>query len=94
VADSSARVTVVPTATTRPPAARVPVTTRAVAAGTANRSGAGGSCSSGLETPVCSTSGSTAMPRATSRTSSRSVNGRPALAISALPISCGPTGVA
>jgi len=85
VAVSSARVTVVPTATTRWPALRVSFTSRAVTSGTANRSGYGGSCSSGLETPVCRTIGTTGMPRVMSRTRSRSVNGRPALAISALP---------
>ncbi len=74
-----------PTATTRRPAARVLVTSRAVAAGTVKRSGCGGSCGSWLDTPVCSSIGATATPRAISRTRVRSVSGRPALAISALP---------
>ena len=54
-------------------------------AGTTNRSGSGGSCSSGLETAACSTIGATTMPRAISRTSRGAVKGRPALGISALP---------
>jgi len=37
------------------------------------------------ETPVCSVSGATRIPRATSAVTSSGVNGRPALAISALP---------
>ena len=56
-----------------------------MSAGTRNRSGWGGSGRSGLETPACSTIGATVTPRAIRRTSSGAVNGRPALAISALP---------
>ena len=84
-ADSRARTTVVPTATTRRPASRVLFTSRAVTAGTVNRSGCGGSCDSWLDTPVSRTIGATGTPRVISRTSARSVSGRPALAISALP---------
>lgn len=84
-ADSSARATVVPTATTRPPAARALATRRAVAGGTSKRSGVGGSGSSGLETPACRTIGATVTPRATNRTTNGVVKGRAALAISALP---------
>ncbi len=82
---SSARTTVVPTAITRPPAARVMFTSAAVAAGTSYRSGNGGSWRSGDDTPVCSVIGATATPRATSAQISSGVNGRPALGISALP---------
>ena len=65
-ADSSARVTVVPTATTRWPAPRVALTWRAVWSPTSNRSGCGPSPASCDDTPVCSVTGATAMPRATS----------------------------
>ncbi len=75
----------VPTATTRRPAARVPFTSRAVTSGTTYCSGCGGSCDSWLETPVCSTTGATTTPRDISATSTRSDSGRPALGISALP---------
>ena len=54
-------------------------------AGTSNHSGCGDSPASGEDTPVCRVIGTTGMPRAISRTRSRSVKGRPALAISALP---------
>ena len=83
--DSSARTTVVPTATTRRPTERAELTSRAVAAGTTYSSGCGGSCFSWLATPVCSTSGAIVTPAARSRTSSAAVSGRPALGISALP---------
>ena len=63
--DSSARVTVVPTAITRPPASRVALTSRAVASGTRNRSGCGGSPGSWEDTPVCSTMGASVTPRVT-----------------------------
>ncbi len=68
---SSARVTVVPTATTRRPADAAlgrPAAPCRPAPRTARA--AGGSCSSGLETPACSTIGATVTPRAISRTSS------------------------
>ena len=81
---SSARVTVVPTAITRPPRARAALTRAAVVAGTSKRSGYGRSPRSCELTPVCRTSGATPMP-APSRASTRGVNGRPALGISALP---------
>ena len=77
--------TVVPTATTRPPCPRVCSTRRAVAAGTANGSGSGGSPASSDDTPVCRVTGATATPAVTRSVTSRSVNGRPALGISALP---------
>ena len=84
-ADSSARVTVVPTAITRPPLSRVSLTSRAVAAGTSNRSACGGSPASWEETPVCRVIGANAMPRLISSVTSSAVKGRPALGISALP---------
>ena len=80
-ADSSARTTVVPTAMTRL-AAR---TAASVPAGTRKRSGYGRSPRSSDETPVCSTTVATVMPRSSSISSTRSLNGRPALGISALP---------
>ena len=67
------------------PAARALLTSLAVTSGTANRSGSGGSCLSGLDTPACSTTGVTVIPLLISLTSSRAVMGRPALGISALP---------
>ncbi len=75
----------VPTAITRPPLRRASSTCRAVASGTSYCSGNGGSWRSGEETPVCRVIGATEIPRATRRVISRSVNGRPALGISALP---------
>jgi hypothetical protein len=84
-ADSSARTTVVPMAMTRPPAARVWFTRSAVVRGTFTRSGYGSSSASREATPVCSTSGATSTPLATSRVMTSGVNGRPALGISALP---------
>ena len=80
-ADSSARTTVVPTAIVR--FARL--TAAAVPAGTRTRSGYGCSPRSSEETPVCRTTVATAIPRASSRSSTRALNGRPALGISALP---------
>ena len=82
---SSARATVVPTATTRPPPARVWFTRSAVVAGTLNGSGSGASPFSSDETPVCSVTGATGTPAVARSVTSRSVNGRPALGISALP---------
>ena len=84
-ADSRARVTVVPTAITRPPASRVALTSRAVAAGTSNRSGCGGSPASCEDTPVCRVIGAKAIPRLIRSVTSSVLNGRPALGISALP---------
>ena len=52
---------------------------------TRNYSAYGGSCGSSDDTPVCSTSGVTPTPFATSRVTTSGVNGRPALGISALP---------
>jgi hypothetical protein len=89
-AASSARVTVVPTATTRP---RVAFTAAAVAAGIRYRSGSGISSASRDETPVCSVRWAVRTPRARRASSTAGVNGRPALGISALPNSPG-TGVA
>ena len=71
----------VPTAITR--SARL--TAAAVAAGTRNRSGYGASPRSSDDTPVCRTTVATAIPRSSSRESTRSLNGLPALGISALP---------
>ena len=82
---SRARVTVVPTATTRPPWSRVCRTSAAVDAGTANRSGCGGSPTSGEETPECSSTGATVMPRVARSVTTCGENGLAALAISALP---------
>ena len=75
----------VPTATTRPPASRVARTAAAVAPGTANHSGCGASPASCDENPVWSVTGTTPMPRATSRVTRSGVKGRAALGISALP---------
>ena len=82
---SSARTTVVPIAITRPPSCRVSLMRSAVVAGTRYHSGYGCSLASSDDTPVCSTSGVTPTPFATSRVTSSGVNGRPALGISALP---------
>ena len=82
--DSIARVAVVPTAITRPPLSRAPLTTRALVGGTANHSGPGASLASCDDTPVCSVTGASWTPAVTSRVTSRGVNGRPADAISAL----------
>ena len=84
-ADSIARVAVVPTATTRPPRDRAALTSAAVSAVTSNRSGCGASPASWDETPVWRRIGATRTPDRTSRVTSRLVNGRPALGISALP---------
>jgi len=84
-ADSSARVTVVPTAITRPPEQRTSLTSRAVVAGTANRSGCGPSPASCEDTPVCKVIGAISTPAETSLVTSSVLNGRPALGISALP---------
>ena len=81
----SARVTVVPTATTRPPPARTALTSRAVASLTSNRSDCGASPASCEDSPVCSVIGVTATPRETSSVTRARVNGRPAEGISALP---------
>ena len=75
----------VPTATTRPPAARVAVASLAVASGTSYHSGCGASPASCEENPVCSVTGATPTPPATSRVITSWVNGRPAEGISALP---------
>jgi hypothetical protein len=82
---SMARTAVVPTATIRPPAARVAFTRAAVVAGTRACSGYGSSSDSRLATPVWRTTGVTPMPLATSRVTTSGVNGRPALGISLLP---------
>src|SRR5581483_3957539 len=84
-ADSRARTTVVPTATTRPPQPRTALMTPAVVSGTSNRSAYGGSSCSADDTPVCSVTGAIRTPRATSSATSSPVNGLPALGISALP---------
>ena len=62
VADSRARVAVVPTAITRPPVACVRFTNRAVVSGTSNSSATGGSPASAEETPACSVIGAIVMP--------------------------------
>ena len=77
--------TVVPTATTRPPPARTALTSRAVASDTSNRSGCGASPASCDDSPVCRVIGATATPRETSSVTRDRVNGRPAEGISALP---------
>ena len=77
--------TVVPTATTRPPPARAALTSRAVEALTSKRSRCGASPASCEETPVCSVIGVSATPSATSAVTSPEVKGRPAEGISALP---------
>ena len=82
---STARTTVVPTAMTRPPHSRTAFTSLAVSRGTRKRSAYGRSRRSCEETPVWSVIGATRTPSATSRVISSGVNGRPALAISALP---------
>ena len=56
------RTTVVPTATTRPPRARVWLTTAAVVSGTSNHSGYGSSPDSSDETPVCRVNGAIEIP--------------------------------
>ena len=71
----------VPTAITRVAA----FAAAAVAAGTRKRSGYGASPRSSDDTPLWRTIGATAMPRAPRAFSTRSLNGRPALGISALP---------
>src|SRR5690606_704886 len=82
--DSNARVTVVPTASTRLPRFLAAVTPSAVRGGTLNHSGMGGSCRSGEETPACSVMGRTEMPPRIRPVTTSGVNGRPALGISAL----------
>ena len=81
LAVSSARTTVVPTAITR----EASLTASAVAAETLKRSGYGISPRSSEETPQCSVMSATRTPRAASASSTRRLNGRPALGISALP---------
>ena len=83
--DSTARVAVVPTATTRPPLARAWLITLAVVGVTSNHSGPGASPASCDDTPVCSVTGASWTPAVTSRVTSSWVNGRAADAISALP---------
>ena len=82
---SRARVLVVPTATTRRPAARVRFTRSAVGCGTMNHSGSGGSLSSRDATPACSVTVASSTPAETRSVTRPGVNGRAALAISALP---------
>ncbi len=82
---SRARTTVVPTAITRPPLARVALTRAAVVAGTRNGSGVGSSPVSSEPTPAWRTTGVMPMPRATRAVISSAVKARPALGISALP---------
>ena len=82
---SSARTTVVPTATTRPPRARASVTRRAVTSGTVYDSTGGASPASVEDTPVCRVTSATSTSRWASSASTCEVNGRPALGISALP---------
>ena len=66
-ADSRARVTVVPTATTRPPRALVAFTASAVTAGTRKRSACGASPASCEDSPVCRVMGVTPTPLLISR---------------------------
>ena len=82
---SSALVLVVPTATTRRPAARVTFTRSAVAGGTENHSGSGASPVSSDATPACSVTVASNIPAEISLVTSSAVNGRAALGISALP---------
>ena len=77
--------TVVPTATTRPPSATVALTSRAAIAETSNHSGWGASPASCDDTPVCSVMAATPMPWETRSVTSSWVNGLAALGISALP---------
>ena len=77
--------TVVPTATTRPPRRRAAATEFAVSSGTRYHSSIGGSSRSGLATPACSVTGARPMPWAAARASSSRVNARPADGISADP---------
>ena len=74
-----------PTAITRPPSSRARLARSAVKRGTRNHSACGDSPASSEDTPVCSTSGATSTPAATSCVTSSGVNARPALGISALP---------
>ena len=79
---SSARTTVVPTAITRCAA----WTASAVAAGTLEALRVRGLAAlERRDTPQCRTTGATCTPRAFSASSTRRLNGRPALGISALP---------
>ena len=87
VADSRARVAVVPTAITRPPVSCVRFTNRAVVRGTSNSSATGGSPASVEETPACSVIGAIVMPDVIREVTSSVLKGRAALAISALPAS-------
>ena len=90
---SRALVQVVPTAITRRPAARVRLTRSAVGCGTSNHSGSGASPASSEATPVCRVMGAIATPAAISLVTSSAVNGRAALAISALPgVRANPSG--
>src|SRR5262249_18426012 len=82
---SRARTAVLPAAMTRDPAARAWLTIRAGVTDPRNLSGHGRSCASGDATPVCRRTGTTTTPRATRRVTTRSLNGRDALGISALP---------
>ncbi len=74
-----------PAATIRPPAARAALTAAAVPVGTTNCSGYGASPPSSDDTPVWSSRGEIPTPARTSRVTSRSVKGRLADGISALP---------
>ncbi len=85
MADSIARVAVVPTATTRRFRARAALTSAAVVSGTSNHSACGPSCASCDDTPVCRVIGAKTTPRDTSAATSSALNGRAALGISALP---------
>ena len=84
-ADSSARTTVVPTATTLSPAWRVAFTSRAVAGETSNHSACGGSPASCEDSPAWRVIGATPIPVATRWVTSSEVNGLAALGISELP---------
>ncbi len=77
--------TVVPTATTRPPRALVAFTASAVTAGTRKRSACGASPASCEDSPVCRVMGVTPTPLLISRVTRSVVNGRAADGISALP---------
>ena len=70
---------------TRLPSFRTWFTSRAVVSVTLKRSGGGASPASNEETPACKSTGAKRTPRDTSSVTSRSVNGRAALGISALP---------
>jgi hypothetical protein len=85
VADSMARVAVVPTAMIRWPRPWAALTSWAAVSLTSNHSAWGASWASCEDTPVCRVIGAKSTPRATNWVTSSALNGRAALGISALP---------